>query len=141
MTNLIERPTRRPISASAFTVFDWYFIDGEVQQVMPALIEHVFSETIPSFDIVPIPLTADILLANGFEKLGSRNSERYKLWKSQEEIIWAEADGKYFLFYISMGYGTWDDIMIEYVHELQHLLRTAGFVDLADDWKLEEGGN
>lgn len=128
------------MKASQLNVFDWFFIDGEAMQVMPTLIDHVFSNPNQAVDIKPIPLTPDILLANGFKDFSIRNTVQYKLWKSPEEIIWATVDGMYFKIYTVVAKGTFNDILIEHVHELQHLLREAGFIDMADDWKLEKGG-
>ena len=89
-------------------------------------------------NIAPIPIDEGILEANGFEMISVySNSKRYKLWKGEDEIVWAEKDGTYFLVYISNHNGTWDDIVIENVHELQHLLRAAGFDDLANDFKIQ----
>ena len=92
-------------------------------------------------DIKPIPLTPEILLANGFKDFSIRNTVQYKLWKSPEEIIWATVDGMYFKIYTVVAKGTFNDILIEHVHELQHLLREAGFIDMADELKLEKGGD
>jgi len=127
------------MKASQLNVFDWFFIDGEAMQVMPTLIDHVFSNPDQTVDIKPIPLTPEILLANGFKDFSIRNRVQYKLWKSPEEIIWATVDGMYFKIYTGAAKGTFNDILIEHVHELQHLLREAGFIDMADELKLEKG--
>ena len=128
------------MKASELNIYDWLFIDGEAQQVMPTLIDHLFFGC-NEVDIKPIPLTADILLANGFEYISTRNTRLYKLWKSEKEIIWAEIDGIYFSIYTVVDRGEFKDILVEYVHDFQHLLRQAGFLELADELKLEEGGN
>ena len=129
------------MKASQLNVFDWFFIDGEAMQVMPTLIDHVFSNPDQAVDIVPILLTPDSLLANGFKDFSIRNRVQYKWWKSPEEHIWAEVDGMYFKIHTCVAKGTFDDILVEHVHELQHLLRDAGFIDMADELKLEKGGN
>ena len=124
------------MKTSDLTVYDWFFIEGEAQQVMPSLIDYVFYGQ--PVNIAPIPIDEGILEANGFEMISVySNSKRYKLWKGEDEIVWAEKDGTYFLVYISNHNGTWDDIVIENVHELQHLLRAAGFDDLANDFKIQ----
>ena len=129
------------MKASQLNVFGWFFINGEAMQVMPTLIDHVFFNPEQAVDIEPIPLTPEILLANGFKDFSIRNRVQYKWWKSLEEYIWAEADGMYFKIYTRVAKGIFEDILVEHVHDLQHLLREAGFIVLADDWKLEKGGN
>lgn len=80
-------------------------------------------------DIEPIPLTEEILFKNGFE---------YEM-----EKITSTSNGYYIFrledFYIdiythSYGFGC---ATINYVHELQHLLRLCGLNDLADNFKIE----
>lgn len=127
------------MKVSDFNVYDWFDIDSEVQQVMPVFIDEVFNDTMPAFCVQPIPLTADILMANGFERKQLANCVRYRLL-AKGTIIWAEIDGLCWSIDLVTHKTDCNEFLVEYVHELQHLLRMAGLSDLADDFKLEKGG-
>lgn len=81
----------------------------------------------------PIPLTPEILEANGFRK------EEFKC--GYGEVGWFQNEGCTYLtqnphlkpmFTLECTY-----IEIEYVHQLQHVLRLCGLIDLADNFKIE----
>ena len=80
----------------------------------------------------PIPLTPDILNANGF-----RYKESWSAW-------WHYSDGDigsdFQIDCCEDGFALQDcaNARIDYVHELQHALRLCRLNDLADNFKLEE---
>lgn len=80
-------------------------------------------------DIRPIPLTEEILVKNGFQKLNDKTF----LLKNQIEIEvgpkFSEVYARYEVY--DRDYNSYNDCYIEiaiihYVHELQHLLRLIG---------------
>lgn len=84
-------------------------------------------ETVSLDGIVPIPLTEDILVKNGFEKkiyTSPSNNEdyRYYQWNPTPEYpdygVWLWPDGDSYTYNSRIS-----DIKINYVHQLQHLLR------------------
>lgn len=88
-------------------------------------------------EIEPIPLTEEILEANGFVDRGHAGFQRLK-----DELC-----DRHLTFYMNgMMFGDGmpyeDDYCnmlhnIKYVHELQHALRLCGLNDLADNFKLD----
>lgn len=79
--------------------------------------------------IEPIPLTPEILEANGFEI--NENVRGYQ-YPNDEKICCLEE-----LCGVFIWNGGYNDIIIEYVHELQHILRICGLNELADNLKIE----
>lgn len=87
-------------------------------------------------DTKPIPLTDDILKANGFE------DETSNFWKLR-----VDDKPHHYIFRLNKGGALGGDgysmncniytITINYVHELQHALRICGLNDLADNFKIE----
>ena len=87
----------------------------------------------------PIEITVEILEANGFTKETFCNDEqRYLLHINDCCIIWADLARWY--FDITSNKGELRDFRTSHVHELQHALRLVGLDDLADNFKVEEGG-
>lgn len=79
----------------------------------------------------PIPLTEEILKANGFE------------WYSHEYVYWQDEDGReppFRIFRNSQGVlrisVAYKLVRLRYVHELQHALRLCGLSDLANNFKI-----
>lgn len=81
----------------------------------------------------PIPLTEDILKANGFEHrdFTSGNSMHY----DHSVTVYLNKDGE--IFMLIGGEQRW----VRYVHELQHALRLCGLNELADNFKVPEYPN
>lgn len=78
-------------------------------------------------DLIPIELTEDILVKNGFSEIhhpGTGATDEYSEWffGGIKIIEWLE-DWKY--HYFSAG-GDGAPIDFQYVHQLQHLLRLCG---------------
>lgn len=83
--------------------------------------------------IQPIPLTEEILKANGFE-VEEHSEELYRHKIYRHVLCWTK-DSKYRVNVIEIGCnhleGKWFN-----VHEFQHALRLCGLNDLADDFRL-----
>lgn len=87
-------------------------------------------------DIDPIPLTEELLKANGFE------DETSNFWKLR-----VDDKPHHYIFRLNKGGALCGDgysmncniytITIKYVHELQHALRLCGLNDLANNFKIE----
>ena len=122
------------MKASDFTVNDWFFLDGEVQQVMPTVIDYVWHDFYPPLKIEPIKIDEEILMANGFEKRDSRMSSHLVLYHN-DSPIYAELKPTGYWEIDSYQNGS-IEMAIQYVHELQHLLRLHGCDDLADSFKI-----
>lgn len=85
----------------------------------------------------PIPLTKEILKANGFS--GSKIDKQY--------VLYDETDCPLFSIVIrkknNMRYGFWIPVSwygkgcyLDYIHELQHALRLCSLNELADNFKI-----
>ena len=121
---------------------DWVSIKGEphkVSYLAPfdfgdarlAVISNDYDGN-PYLDVEPIPLTGEILKANGFQ------------YGSHEYTYWPDEDGAEAPFNIlqSNRYGLRIDIRyrvvtLHYVHELQHALRLCGLTEFADNFTIE----
>ncbi len=97
-----------------------------------------------TYEHKPVPITPEILEANGFEKYGHRCS----IWLNREDFDnhteieyridqnWFELKRMANRLYIYQLKGE-----VHYVHELQHLLRAAGLNEMADSFVIEKGGS
>lgn len=89
----------------------------------------------------PIPITEEILKANGFKKL-DLTIGNYALKLEEKEkydihtILWGGVFNGRMEFKV-IGEYIHIDKKIRYVHELQHALRLCGLNDLADCFKVE----
>ena len=89
-------------------------------------------------DFEPIPLTPEILELNGFKSTAGRT-----VWEMEIEKKYINIWGTHALsFSLNIPYlhgYKWimQDVPINYVHELQHLLRLCGLTELANDFKVE----
>lgn len=85
--------------------------------------------------ITPVPLTEEMLKANGFKYKEIDN----EWWHYDEfpfsdfQIGYEDEDDKCVIF----DFGT-TNIKVNYVHELQHALRLCGLNELADNFKIEQ---
>ena len=123
------------MNASEINVNDWFFLDGEAQQVMPTVIDYVWHDFYPPLKIEPIKIDEEILLANGFEKRDSRMSSHLVLYHD-DSPIYAELRPTGYWEIESYQDGI-IEMSIRYVHELQHIFRLQGCIDLADNFKLK----
>lgn len=86
---------------------------------------HIFEH-----EISPIPLTKEILKANGFWEEGGGFAKffpgvgKFTTWKSRIEDIQCTLFGTV-------------ELPLRYVHQLQHALRLCGLQELADNFKVK----
>ena len=123
------------MNASEINVNDWFFLNDEVQQIMPTVIDYVWNDFYPPLSIEPIEISEELLLANGFEKRESRMSKLLVLFHDNSPI-YAELKPTGYWEINSYQNGI-IEMAIRYVHELQHIFRLQGCNDLADNLKLE----
>ena len=98
-------------------------------------------------DLQPIPLTEDILKSNGFEYFDSGKGDDWKGFVECSDKgglysvrVLANTNGGFKCMILVEGKtGNRDEIYVtvNYVHQLQHLLRVSGLNDLADNFKIE----
>ena len=119
-------------------VGDWVCLDGDINYDSPIRIRQIGyqgendivadNDIFGVEDIIPIPLTEEILTKNGFLK---RSGKEYYL--KDDIVIFVGSDscevctlyGEYTAYsYVEEGYTT--IATIHYIHQLQHLLRLAG---------------
>ena len=100
---------------------------------------------IVDYDMVrPLRLTPEILEKNGWKCTGER------IWDIDHyiNVIFEYSDITYFhlalqqfdefdLYCFGVNRCLWEGLSINYVHELQHVLRLCGLNDLADNFKVE----
>ena len=117
----------------------------QVEQVMNSCIGYHYGWDVitPDFNAEPIPLTAEILKANGFVYDGKY--EDYSLLYKMSYTIYIghdldtisvnkyidTPDGREVGNILSMSHN------IPYVHELQHVLRLCGLSEMADNFKVD----
>lgn len=123
-----------------FMIGDWVVYDGDVDYSDPVKIEGMDiaidrlvtsdREDVGINGVSPIPLTPEILEKNGF-KDGNGYCMYYR--DDDENLIihyhskyTNYTNGKYNFINIEYGYITIDELIIKYVHELQHALRLCG---------------
>lgn len=112
---------------------DYICLDGDVNYDNPIRIQQIGyqgendivadSDVFGVEDIIPIPLTEEILVKNGFEDV-TEEGDRIRLLGTFDEN-----DNLTFvnLYPATIGYGTdIPQLKVYYVHQLQHLLRLAG---------------
>ena len=90
-------------------------------------------------DLSPIPLTEEILKANGFEEENGFQSPNYTLVVDDKCIWWSRTIGMSITKHPNEKnlYSPYVCIpKCTYVHELQHALRLCGLNDLADNFKV-----
>lgn len=80
----------------------------------------------------PIPITTEILEANGF--FGNNQNRSIALFDEDNEPLFtlSQCKGNYWIPVSWYGKGT----TLKYVHELQHALRLYGLDDMADNFKI-----
>ena len=129
------------MNATELTIGDWVYFGND--EYSPSKIEGILpydegivldfdNEPVANENIRPIPLTEEIIKANGW-----RYDYIYKIWLYEDEdkmdfcVKIAEIRG------ISVSlYKDYPIIFINNVHELQHALRLCGLQELADNFIL-----
>ena len=128
------------MKATELMIGDWVKVKGtfaydKVQEIaidenMQWYISFACSTTLfHAYEFEPIPLTTEILEKNGFVELKLDEGSSTILWEYYPWNI--EYDITYDEYYGMRG-----EIKIEYVHQLQHILRLYGENELADNFKI-----
>lgn len=84
--------------------------------------------------VQPVPLTKEMLFANGFSKYVDCRSKTYYGYTIEHKIQFEIIERKVGGFWIAVGDR---HIELKHVHELQHLLRLASLAKLADEFKVK----
>lgn len=123
------------MKASELMIGDW------VQDITPCVIDAISNEDICTYrnvdgyitanpsNLKPIPLTAEILEKNGFERLDAG----YRLKKAYLILSCSSREDNPKVFWLRVSYS---ECRIEYVHQLQHALRVVWRNDIADNFKV-----
>lgn len=123
---------------------DWCILgNGQYAQIDTVLFKILLEYEIDEYEnnLRPIPLTEEILEANGFIHHDYWNKGCYAYDAHKQDILWSMD------FYFApekgrMEFGaagkkaTINDWHCEYVHQLQHALRLCGLTELADNFKI-----
>lgn len=83
-----------------------------------------------SEDAIPIPLTEEILKANGFKAEYAPEDYRY-----DDKMMLTQSYDKQGYWWVV---GNMYVVQLFYVHELQHALKLCGLNEMADNFKVEE---
>lgn len=123
------------MKATDLMVGDWVCLKDDVQYESPMKVDGILVHNISlegegflgdADEIIsPIPLTAEIMEKNGFDRYYESNF--YSLLNGFNVAI---ADEHYITSAFNVA------ITVYYVHELQHALRLCGFDELADNFKV-----
>ena len=123
------------MKATDLMVGDWVCLKDDVQYESPMKVDGILVHNISlegegflgdADEIIsPIPLPAEIMEKNGFNRYYESNF--YSLLNGFNVAI---ADEHYITFAFNVT------ITVYYVHELQHALRLCGFDELADNFKV-----
>ena len=127
------------MKATELMIGDWVCLKDDIKSELPLKVDGVLIDDISlegegflgGVDglVRPISLTPEILEKNGFVEL--------KLDEGSSTILW-----EYYPWNIEYDitndeyYGMRGEIKIEYVHQLQHILRLYGENELADNFKI-----
>lgn len=131
------------MKSNEIMIGDWVEYGQYITTVRSLSDKIVLSGCIGRLDEVrPVPITPEILEANGFSI------------DDDDWFVWEKRSGAYTLAEVKMYQDddVWnasicgpnvceiDDLNIRFVHELQHALRLSGIIDMADNFKIKEGG-
>lgn len=102
--------------------------------------KHIISSNrwVEDYKFEPIPLTSEILEKNGFVIDGciiDEDGYRCNSYKLNDSQVWGylAKDGFDIAF---SGYNQPNNIILKYVHELQHAIRLCRLNELADNFKI-----
>lgn len=126
------------MKAQDLMVGDWIIVDNEAMQVMPTLIDALFYDE--PIKAEPIAIDGAILSANGFAKQPDVPEGLFNyVYNNGGQIVYV-SPLPWDCFSIDANFNGRLSMSIQYVHELQHILRLIGINDLADNFKIKEGG-
>ncbi|MCQ2211931.1 MAG: hypothetical protein MJZ34_16745 [Paludibacteraceae bacterium] len=126
------------MKANELMIFDWVMLDGIPKRLTLWDIVRISRGV---YTTEPIPLTEDILMANGFAIV--QDGDSLTIWKQKDDEYGNEVYD--ITIYGSKGVTRYDTSIrchgtirknIKFVHELQQALRVCGLNDLADNFKV-----
>lgn len=126
------------MEANKLMIGDWVCIEGpncyQIDEIRKEFDEYrLYLKDTAVFatesEIEPIPLTAEILEKNGFERLDAG----YRLKKAYLILSCSSREDNPKVFWLRVSYS---ECRIEYVHQLQHALRVVWRNDIADNFKV-----
>lgn len=120
---------------------DWlWFTDPDTQETAPVQIEKddIGYDGVGFWKLfTPIPITAEILTANGFEKKENHSGCHYANYIEHSPVYAEQTIGDQ--WEIDIYQNGKIEMCVRYVHELQHILRLQGLTDFADQFKVKGG--
>lgn len=117
---------------------DWVEYGQYITTVRSLSDKIVLSGCIGRLDEVrPVPITTEILTANGFEKKETRSSCHYANYINHSPVYAEQTIGDQ--WEIDIYQNGKINMFVRYVHELQHILRLQGLTDFADQFKVKGG--
>lgn len=120
------------MKAKELMLGDWVYVNGNYPHRVYSLDKDaqridIFSQ---ECDIQPIPISAEILEKNGFEKSYNEVQKREQ-WLHADDyydiLIYEYSDGMYRVVVISCEISNYEEICyVSYMHQLQQFLRLCG---------------
>lgn len=126
-----------------FMIGDWVKVLRTGNQVQVVLVDLdciiTTDDERPAYepDFEPIPITAEILSANGFEKKENHSGCHYANYIEHSPVYAEQTIGDQ--WEIDIYQNGKIEMCVRYVHELQHILRLQGLTDFADQFKVKGG--
>lgn len=118
---------------------DWVEYGQYITTVRSLSDKIVLSGCIGRLDEVrPVPITTEILEANGFLKKENHTDVFYVVFINSSPVYVGPSIGDQ--WEVNIYQNGKIEMYIKYVHELQHILRLQGLEKFADEFKLKEGG-
>lgn len=131
------------MKANEVMIFDWVLFRGILSQEteLHQIEADDFSGTELYFSALhPIKITGEILLANDFVGQPDVPEGLFNyVYNNGGQIVYV-SPLPWDSFSIDANFNGRLSMSIQYVHELQHTLRLIGINDLADNFKIKEGG-
>ena len=93
----------------------------QVYEIGSGLVMLAYNDLYEYDEIEPIPLTAELLMQNGFEKDPETGECLLSDYDDTFEIYWIGT-----ILTVQSGYGRMELVNCQYVHQLQHALRFCG---------------
>ena len=114
------------MKAEELMIGDWVYNTHndqpeQVYEIGSGLVMLAYNDLYEYDEIEPIPLTAELLMQNGFEKDPETGECLLSDYDDTFEVCWIGT-----ILTVQSGYGRMELVNCQYVHELQHALRLCG---------------
>ena len=114
------------MKAEKLMIGDWVYNTHndqpeQVYEIGSGLVMLAYNDLYEYDEIEPIPLTAELLMQNGFEKDPETGECLLSDYDDTFEVCWIGT-----ILTVQSGYGRMELVNCQYVHELQHALRLCG---------------